>query len=105
MGTVMPVMASGFRIFPTEDTVPEIWNDRPVVRESWRTWSDFLASGESDLPGVGLSGDNCLVWTIGDWLHYGSEPLDRIVFLRSSETGDIVGLELPFLRSGILVPE
>ncbi|RYC64337.1 hypothetical protein CHU98_g1890 [Xylaria longipes] len=34
----------------------------------------------------------------------GSEPVDRIVFVLDAESGEVVGLEIPYLRSRVLQP-
>jgi hypothetical protein len=100
------------RLFPTglvgEALLPG--GKSPARGEVWRLWPDLNASSPAvptakpSLPGAGLvSGHECMTWSVGDWVHYGREPLDRIVFYRD-EQDEVVGLELPFLRSGILYP-
>lgn len=97
-------MGPMFRIFPTEDQVPIDLNGRIIIREAWRLWPELIYPLDSDLPGRGLGFYDCKSWTLGDWLYYGSEPVDRIVFYRDEETNDIIGMELPFLRSGFMIP-
>ncbi|KAI3320972.1 beta-lactamase/transpeptidase-like protein [Xylariaceae sp. AK1471] len=77
---------------------------KKVIREDWRIDWELASSSDTDLPGKGLSAKNCLTWTLTDWMYYGSEPLDRIVFVLDAESGVVVGLEIPYLRSGVLQP-
>ncbi|KEZ42140.1 hypothetical protein SAPIO_CDS6190 [Scedosporium apiospermum] len=74
-----------------------------AIREDWRlTWSDFTLLQEPGLPAANLSTQTCLSWSGADWVHYGKQPLDRFVFVRDKKTGDLLGFEAPFLRSGLL---
>ncbi|KAI0440637.1 beta-lactamase/transpeptidase-like protein [Xylaria telfairii] len=97
------------RIFPidilNEESVsaPD-GTEKRVIRQDWRVEWDFAQGDDTDLPGAGLSAANCLTWTVTDWMYYGSEPIDRIVFVLDAESGDVVGLEIPYLRSGVLQP-
>ncbi|KAI0509758.1 beta-lactamase/transpeptidase-like protein [Xylaria bambusicola] len=109
IGGFLAVTPSTARIFPIqirkEVKLPMAdGSEKKVVREDWRLDWDFLASGETDLPGAGLSNKNCLAWTLTDWMYYGSEPIDRIVFVLDAETEEVIGLEIPYLRSDVLVP-
>lgn len=92
------------RVFPTdikeETTLPD---GTKVTSEAWRIWPDLKFESKSELPGADYDENNCMTWTFGDWVHYGSEPLDRLVFYRDQE-GEVVGFEAPFLRSGVLLP-
>ena len=97
------------RIFPVQIrnegtlTMPD-GTEKRVVREEWRLEWEFEANGNTELPGAGLSNSNCLAWTVTDWLYYGSEPVDRLVFVLDAETQVVLGLEIPYLRSGVLMP-
>lgn len=97
------------RIFPidtlNEDSVsaPD-GTEKRVIRQDWRVEWDFAQGDDTDLPGAGLSAANCLTWTVTDWMYYGSEPIDRIVFVLDAESGHVIGLEIPYLRSGVLQP-
>jgi len=74
-----------------------------AIREDWRlTWSDFTLLQGPGLPAANLSAQTCLSWSGADWVHYGKQPLDRFVFVRDKKTGDLLGFEPPFLRSGLL---
>ncbi|PKY04768.1 beta-lactamase family protein [Aspergillus campestris IBT 28561] len=80
-----------------------------LVRQDWRINLDIVPlDGEamSDLPGQGgwnSDGDAyCAGWQMGDWMRYGGEALDRVVFV-VDVGGEVVGVEVPGLRSGMLV--
>jgi hypothetical protein len=77
-----------------------------VFREDWRINLNFLPTTAdltgSELPGQGALKEYCAGWQTADWIWYGGEGLDRIVFVRSVESGKIIGAEFPALRSGIL---
>ncbi|KAF6834601.1 beta-lactamase family protein [Colletotrichum plurivorum] len=102
VGSQLTPISPIFRIFPTEDTVQASLDGVPVVRESWRLWLSPVYGNGSDLPGKGLGSHDCISWTLNDWIHYGTEPVDRLVFVRDSRTMELLGVELPFLRSGLL---
>lgn len=102
-----PGLSGEFRIFPAEvSEVATLDDGTEVIREDWRIWWPIepTASGDgSDIPGVGFSAQqDCLGWTTADWLYYGNEALDRLVFIREAESGMVVGLEIPYLRTSIL---
>ncbi|KAI1810415.1 beta-lactamase/transpeptidase-like protein [Poronia punctata] len=100
LGTYVPLKPIRARIYPVDIRKEE----KKVIREDWRLDWEFESSGKTELPGAGLSDGNCLGWTLTDWIYYGSEPLDRMVFVRDAESGDVIGLEIPYLRSGVLKP-
>ncbi|SPO04026.1 uncharacterized protein DNG_06709 [Cephalotrichum gorgonifer] len=109
LGSIMGFSVSTPRLFPTEIEVRGTVADgqgnyeREVIREDWRmTWGNFSGLPQGELPGVGATGKDCLMWTLADWLHYGREPLDRFVFVRDAGTGEVLGVEVPFLRAGLL---
>lgn len=54
---------------------------RKVIREDWRVEWEVETTAQTGLPGAGLSEKNCPTWVLTDWIYYGSEPLDRVVFL------------------------
>ncbi|KAH7309804.1 beta-lactamase/transpeptidase-like protein [Stachybotrys elegans] len=95
-------IGSTVRLFPQELDEQVTLDGKPATREIWRLWPQALPQPDSDLPGYGIDATNCMSWTLGDWVHYGGEPIDRAVFYRHG--GDVVGFELPFLRSGIMRP-
>ncbi|KLU82085.1 hypothetical protein MAPG_01162 [Magnaporthiopsis poae ATCC 64411] len=105
--------AAAYRIFPTGVSVPGTVDvrtssgaasRRAVVREDWRIWWETAISRRSGLPGAGLSEHDCLLWAFADWLHYGGEALERVVFVKDAATREVLGVEIPFLRSGLLQP-
>lgn len=91
------------RLFPQEIYENKTLQGNPVTRQAWRFWPELLSSAPSELPGQGVDASNCFSWTLGDWVHYGSEPVDRVMFYEDGH-GEVVGLEVPFLRSGVLMP-
>lgn len=76
--------------------------NKTVIYEDWRIDWEFISDADSGLPGNGLSSRDCLTWTLSDWIHYGSEPLDRVVFVLDPDERQVLGIEVPFIRSGIL---
>lgn len=106
--------AAAYRIFPTGVSVPGTvtvgvspssgGSQRAVVREDWRIWWETAISRRSGLPGAGLSEHDCLLWAFADWLHYGGEAIERVVFVKDAATREVLGVEIPFLRSGLLQP-
>ncbi|KAL2139676.1 hypothetical protein VTI28DRAFT_4876 [Corynascus sepedonium] len=96
-------MTGVYRLYPTDiERRAVLPGGREVIEEDWKVWWEVLSSAKSELPGSGLSDDDCLTWTLADWMHYGGEPADRVVFVRDVESGDILGLDAPFLRTGIM---
>lgn len=102
-----PGLEGDFRIFPADISEMATTDDGTnVIREDWRIWWPIEPAANnsgSDIPGVGFSAQqDCLGWTTADWLYYGNEALDRVVFVREAESGMVVGLEIPYLRTRIL---
>ncbi|KAL0933601.1 beta-lactamase family protein [Colletotrichum truncatum] len=102
VGKHLTPINSTFRLFPTEDARKDTLDGKTILRESWRLWFSPVYGDASDLPGKGLGSHDCTSWTLNDWIYYGSEPIDRFVFVRDAENGEVLGLEVPFLRSGLL---
>ncbi|KAF2013013.1 beta-lactamase [Aaosphaeria arxii CBS 175.79] len=102
-------LSTDFRIFPSDPTQEGISNatgtNVSVIREDWRINLDFLPNSAetsgSDLPGQGAWQGFCTAWQTADWFHYGGEAVDRIVFLRDRGSGEVVGVEVPFLRAAL----
>lgn len=99
----------GYRVYPAEVEREEVTleDGRRVVEEDWRLeWGSVDdVSGrppETDLPGKGISDWDCRSWAVTDWIYYGQQSVDRLVFVKDAETGDVVGLEVPFLRTGVM---
>ncbi|KEY73682.1 hypothetical protein S7711_07728 [Stachybotrys chartarum IBT 7711] len=96
-------IGSTVRLFPQELYENTTLQGHPVIRQVWRLWPDLLSPSTSELPGQEVDASNCFSWTLGDWVHYGSEPMDRVAFYED-EYGEVAGVEVPFLRSGVLTP-
>ena len=102
MGQYTSSFGKTIRLFPQDLDANSTLDGRTVVKEVWRLWPEFGAESKSDMPGAKLSYEDCLTWSLGDWVHYGGEPLDRVVFYKQHDK--VVGFEMPFLRSGVLRP-
>lgn len=108
MGQFSSPMTAPFRLYPSVEMDHEVTlpgcNGSIVIAEKWSVSPTLTdPTPESDLPGAGFWQDFCLGWTLVDWIHYGSEPLDRLIFYKNKE-GEVLGFEAPFLRSGVLRP-
>ncbi|KAK0648029.1 beta-lactamase/transpeptidase-like protein [Cercophora newfieldiana] len=93
-----------YRIYPAEIYRESILpNGKKVVEEDWRfEWGlEENYEVETDLPGKGISEGECKSWKLVDWLYYGGQSVDRIVFVKD-ERGEVIGVEVPFLRTGVL---
>lgn len=102
-----PGLSGEFRIFPADIyEVSKIDDGDEIVREDWRLWWSIEPTAygtELDIPGVGLSAQQDSVgWTTTDWLYYGNEGLDRLIFVKDAGSGMVVGLEIPYLRTKVL---
>ncbi|KAL2670076.1 hypothetical protein Neosp_014957 [[Neocosmospora] mangrovei] len=103
LGDFLPAVGPKIRVFPSDLGEKATLNGKPVTKEVWHLWPDIGSDFKTDLPGNMIENMNCVGWTIQDWVHYGGEPLDRVV-VYVGEDGDVEGLEVPFLRSGVLYP-
>ncbi|KAK4120418.1 beta-lactamase/transpeptidase-like protein [Parathielavia appendiculata] len=91
------------RLYPAEvERKSKLPDGREVVEEEWRLWWDMELLSEAELPGKGISAHDCLAWSLADWMHYGGEPVDRVVFVKDAATDSVVGFDAPFLRSGTM---
>lgn len=87
------------RLYPGEISTNSTIGNRSVTREDWRLiWDDTL-NVATDLPGQGITSFDCRVWQTVDLVYFGHEPIDRLVFVKDAETGEVLGLDMPFLRS------
>lgn len=100
LGMFGPRISDTVRLFPTGLSDNATMNGNTVEKEVWRVWPDLATGPAVDLPGSDLDRDDCLGWTAGDWIHYGGEPLDRVIFFR--QEAKVIGFEVPFLRSGFM---
>ncbi len=91
------------RLFPTELLVNKVIDGASVRGEVWRLWPEVLRGAVSDLPGAGLGATDCMAWTVQDWVYYGGEPTDRVIFYKGNNDA-IIGFEAPFIRSGVMIP-
>jgi actin-related protein 6 len=76
-----------------------------LVRQEWRINFDIIPLGSSlmsDLPGQNTATQYCGSWQVVDWMTYGGIGLDKFVFVVDKGNGDIIGVEAPALRSGLL---
>jgi hypothetical protein len=99
------ILSPDFRVYPT-NIETEMEGSKGVFLEDWRINLDIVPSDNaaiSDLPGQGiLSSKLCTSWQTAAWLYYGGEALDRVVFKVNRTAGEVIGVDIPFLRSGIL---
>ncbi|EFE44488.1 beta-lactamase, putative [Trichophyton verrucosum HKI 0517] len=97
-------LASEMRVYPT-GIERLATNDKSLVEQDWRINFDLIPNVNeqaSDLPGLGKLEALCTSWQTVDWLYYAGVPMDRIVFIVDKEAGRVVGVEIPFLRSGFI---
>ncbi|KAK2805618.1 hypothetical protein FQN50_006134 [Emmonsiellopsis sp. PD_5] len=116
---MMGILNTDFRVYPSEYEVPvprrdkDMYTNLPqnynsskgLIREHWRINFDIVPRDNkqmSDLPGQGALVDLCASWQTTDWLTYGGEGMDKIVFVLEEGSREVVGVEVPFLRSGRL---
>ncbi|PLN77933.1 beta-lactamase family protein [Aspergillus taichungensis] len=114
------VLAPELRLYPTGIETPVSPAEasslghpsRRLLRQDWRLHFDIVpvdGAAVSDLPGQegwGADGDGeayCAGWQMGDWMRYGEQALDRVVFVVDGDGGEVVGVEVPALRGGGLV--
>ncbi|KAK4153517.1 beta-lactamase/transpeptidase-like protein [Chaetomidium leptoderma] len=92
-----------FRLYPADvERTTVLPGGKKVVEEDWRLWWETENTLESDMPGKGISDHDCLSWTLADWIHYGSESVDRVVFVKDAKTGEVLSLDVPFLRTSTM---
>lgn len=98
------ILNPDFRIYPTGIENPVEGEDN-IVFEDWRINFDAIPADNaamSDLPGQGKLSNVCASWQMESWIYYGGEALDRIVFKVDREAGNVIGVNIPFLRTGLL---
>ncbi|KAA8643602.1 hypothetical protein EYZ11_006952 [Aspergillus tanneri] len=117
------ILGTEFRLYPTEleYAVPKEetrallaqmgqtssrTNDdgQSLVRQEWRVNLDIIpldGAAMSQLPGQGSLDAYCASWQVVDWMRYGGEALDRVVFVLD-ENQTVLGVEVPVLRGGLL---
>ncbi|KAL2009015.1 hypothetical protein VTN00DRAFT_7209 [Thermoascus crustaceus] len=108
LGPMIGTLNDDFRLYPSgiKTPVPETPH---LIRQDWRISFDIVPpdnAAKSDLPAQGaLSPDYCASWNTADLLYYGGEPMDRVVFVVDTREKRVVGVEVPFLRTGVLGKE
>ena len=106
LGAILPRLKNNgtWRLYPSEVTTEaeEVIGGRKVgvVREDWRLWWDIEVLPETGLPGREFVTGDCSSWSVADWVYYGGEAVDRVVFVKDKKTGDVLGVDFPFLRTG-----
>ncbi|KAK6513189.1 hypothetical protein TWF506_009353 [Arthrobotrys conoides] len=99
-------LSRDFRIYPMEVSISQGKGNRRVIKEDWRIAMELTggigSENRSELPSAGAFAKGCNTWQTYDLLHYGGEPIDRIVFWLNGTTREVMGVEVPFLRSGVL---
>ncbi|KAF5581108.1 beta-lactamase 3 [Fusarium pseudocircinatum] len=103
LGDFLPEVGPKIRVFPSQLWENATLDGEHVTKEVWHLWPDINSEFGMDFPGNEIEEMNCVGWSIQDWVHYGGEPLDRVL-LYVDDDGDVRGFEVPFLRSGILYP-
>ncbi|PGH12652.1 hypothetical protein AJ79_04150 [Helicocarpus griseus UAMH5409] len=117
------ILNPDFRLYPSEYEVPVPADDKDaysnlpfdsekgrknLVREHWRINIDMVPQDNkrmSDLPAQGALVDICLSWQLADWVTYGGQGIDKVVFVLEEKSREVVGVEVPALRSGRLAKE
>ncbi|RMJ23989.1 Beta-lactamase [Aspergillus sp. HF37] len=77
-----------------------------LIRQDWHINMDIVpvdTAKMSDLPGQESLANYCMSWQATDWVYYGGKPMEKIVFVVDENTKAVVGVEVPGLRSGLLV--
>jgi len=106
-----PIVFNGpQRLYPTEIRTTETdKTGRKVIKEDWRIKFapvfDTKRWNGTDLPGRGQTSDECSTWLDSDWIHYGGQPMERVVFVKDAASGEVIGAELPWLRANLKVSQ
>ena len=83
----------------------KVEGDGNFVLENWRIDFDTIPFDNSaipDLPGQGKLSNVCASWQTEAWIYYGGEALDRIVFKVDRDAKKVIGVDIPFLWTGLL---
>ncbi|KAK4096799.1 beta-lactamase/transpeptidase-like protein [Parathielavia hyrcaniae] len=109
IGVTIGVLPTVARLYPTGIAASSVLTleDRDrgngaVVREEWRIDWEFVENSETALPGTELGRNHCWNWLTGDWVYHASESMDRIIFVKDVLKGEVLGVKIPVLRSGLL---
>ncbi|EGX43887.1 hypothetical protein AOL_s00210g334 [Orbilia oligospora ATCC 24927] len=99
-------LSKDFRIYPMEVSTSQGHSSHRIIKEDWRiameVTGEIGSDKKSELPSAGAFAKGCNTWQTYDLLQYGGQPIDRIVFWLNGTTREVVGVEVPFLRSGVL---
>ncbi|KAF3097191.1 hypothetical protein TWF569_002931 [Orbilia oligospora] len=99
-------LSKDFRIYPMEVSISQGHGNHRIIKEDWRiameVTGEIGSDKKSELPSAGAFAKGCNTWQTYDLLQYGGQPIDRIVFWLDGTTREVVGVEVPFLRSGVL---
>ncbi|GKU05091.1 beta-lactamase family protein [Fusarium langsethiae] len=79
LGDFLPDVGPKIRVFPSDLRETTTFEGKSVTKQVWHLWPELDAGFQTDLPGVMMEEANCVGWTIQDWVHYGGEPLDRVL--------------------------
>ncbi|KAF4446888.1 beta-lactamase family protein [Fusarium austroafricanum] len=82
LGDFLPKVGPKIRVFPSQLRENATLDGKSVVKEVWHLWPDLNSGLKTDLPGNMIEEMICVGWSIQDWVHYGSEPLDRVLVFR-----------------------
>ncbi|KAF3170553.1 hypothetical protein EYR41_010808 [Orbilia oligospora] len=97
-------LSKDFRIYPMEVSISQGHGNYRIIKEDWRiameVTGEIGSDKKSELPSAGAFAKGCNTWQTYDLLQYGGQPIDRIVFWLDGTTREVVGVEVPFLRSG-----
>lgn len=110
VGETLNVSPTVARIYPADITTPSVLTEmdghnRSVLREVWRLDWELVGNNNTALPGADLGENECWNWAAAGWVYYASESMDRMIFVRDSSTGEVLGVEIEVLRSGLLRKE
>ncbi|EPS39734.1 hypothetical protein H072_6481 [Dactylellina haptotyla CBS 200.50] len=99
-------LSPDFRLYPAEISRNEGLGQGAVVKEDWRLALEVTVptgyDKGSQLPNNGAFTKPCPGWQTYDLLYYGGQPIDRVVFWLNVTTREVIGLEVPFLKSGVM---
>ncbi|KAF3223136.1 hypothetical protein TWF192_004405 [Orbilia oligospora] len=99
-------LSKDFRIYPMEVSTSAGYGSHRIIKEDWRiameVTGEIGSDKKSELPSAGAFAKGCNTWQTYDLLQYGGQPIDRIVFWLNGTKREVVGVEVPFLRSGVL---
>lgn len=107
IGRTLDMKPVAARIYPLDilsnSTIAKVnGTTERVIREEWRIEWDLRGSNSTELPGANVSEHDCQFWVAGEWAYYGEESLERVVFVADAVSREILGIEIPILKTGLL---